>query len=60
MAGKYGTTGHGGVVISDKYGHIFFVKEPAPRCDRDMTKLKGASLHFFESSSDNPRGTIIV
>ena len=32
-AGKYGTTGHGGLVISDEYGNIIFVTEPVPGCD---------------------------
>ena len=29
-AGKYGTTGHGGLVISDEYGNIIFVPERSP------------------------------
>jgi hypothetical protein len=40
-AGKYGTTGHGGLIISDEFGNIIFVSEPAPGCDHDMKKLEG-------------------
>lgn len=40
-AGKYGTTGHGGLIISDEFGNIIFVSAPAPGCDHDMRKLEG-------------------
>jgi hypothetical protein len=40
-AGKYGATGHGGLIISDEFGNIIFVSEPAPGCDHDMKKLEG-------------------
>jgi predicted XRE-type DNA-binding protein len=40
-AGKYKTTGHGSLIISDEWGNIIFVSEPAPGCDHDMKKLKG-------------------
>jgi hypothetical protein len=40
-AGKYKTTGHGSLIISDEYGNIIFVSGPAPGCDHDMKKLKG-------------------
>jgi|ERR1039457_4448515 hypothetical protein len=47
-AGKYGTTGHGGLVISDEYGNIIFVTEPAPGCDHDMAKLEGAAKEILD------------
>ena len=40
-AGKYGTTGHGSLIISDEFGNIIFVSDPAPGCDHDMKKLEG-------------------
>ena len=40
-AGKYGTTGHGGLIIGDEFGNIIFVSDPAPGCDHDMKKLEG-------------------
>ncbi|MGH3405278.1 MAG: helix-turn-helix domain-containing protein, partial [Streptosporangiaceae bacterium] len=35
-AGKYKTTGHGSLIISDEFGDIIFVSDPAPGCDHDM------------------------
>ena len=40
-AGKYGTTGHGSLIIGDEFGKIIFVSGPAPGCDHDMKKLEG-------------------
>ena len=40
-AGKYKTTGHGSLIISDESGNIIFVSDPAPGCDHDMKKLEG-------------------
>jgi hypothetical protein len=40
-AGKYKTTGHGSLIISDESGNIIFVSDPAPGCDHDMKKLGG-------------------
>jgi transposase len=40
-AGKYKTTGHGSLIITDDSGNIIFVSDPAPGCDHDMKKLKG-------------------
>jgi len=40
-AGKYGTTGHGSLIIGDESGNIIFVSDPAPGCDHDMKKLEG-------------------
>jgi hypothetical protein len=39
-AGKYGTTGHGGLVVSNARGDVVYVTGPAPGCDHDMRKLK--------------------
>ena len=49
-AGKYGTTGHGGLVISDEYGNIIFVTEPVPGCDHDMTKLEGDAKEILDTA----------
>ena len=40
-AGKYGTTGHGSLIIGDEFGNIIFASGPAPGCDHDMKKLEG-------------------
>ncbi len=40
-AGKYGTTGHGSLIIGDEFGNIIFVSDPAPGCDHDMKKREG-------------------
>jgi hypothetical protein len=32
-AGKYKTTGHGSLIISDESGNIIFVSDPAPGCE---------------------------
>ena len=40
-AGKYKTTGHGSLIISDEFGNVIFVSDPAPGCDHDMKKLEG-------------------
>lgn len=47
-AGKYGTTGHGGLIISDEFGNIIFVSDPAPGCDHDMKKLEGEVKEILE------------
>lgn len=39
-AGKYRTTGHGGLVISNVCGDVVYVTEPVPGCDHDMRKLR--------------------
>jgi hypothetical protein len=41
-AGKYKTTGHGSLIISDLSGHITYVSEPVPGKQHDMAKLKGS------------------
>jgi hypothetical protein len=41
-AGKYKTTGHGSLVITNLAGRIIFVSEPVPGNQHDMAKLKGS------------------
>jgi transposase len=43
-AGKYGTTGHGGLIITNRHGDIVYVSEPAPGCDHDMRKLEESEV----------------
>ncbi|MDQ2875718.1 MAG: transposase [Actinomycetota bacterium] len=40
-AGKYRTTGHGSLIITNLTGRIVFVSEPVPGNQHDMAKLKG-------------------
>jgi hypothetical protein len=47
-AGKYKTTGHGSLIISDDSGNIIFVSDPAPGCDHDMKKLEGAVKEILD------------
>lgn len=47
-AGKYKTTGHGSLIISDEFGDIIFVSDPSPGCDHDMEKLKGEVKDILE------------
>jgi hypothetical protein len=41
-AGKYKTTGHGSLIITDLHGCITFVSEPVTGTQHDMAKLKGS------------------
>jgi hypothetical protein len=41
-AGKYKTTGHGSLVVTDLQGRITFVSEPVNGNRHDMAKLKGS------------------
>jgi hypothetical protein len=41
-AGKYKTTGHGSLIITNLQGHITFVSEPVTGNRHDMAKLKGS------------------
>ena len=41
-AGKYKTTGHGSLIITNLQGHITFVSEPVTGNQHDMEKLKGS------------------
>lgn len=47
-AGKYETTGHGGLIITDELGNVIFVSDPAPGCDHDMKKLHGEVKEILE------------
>jgi len=47
-AGKYKTTGHGSLIISDEFGDIIFVSDPAPGHDHDMRKLEGAVKEILD------------
>jgi hypothetical protein len=42
-AGKYKTTGHGSLIITNLTGRITFVSEPVPGNQHDMAKLKGSA-----------------
>ena len=39
-AGKYKTTGHGSLIITNRLGRVTFVSRPVPGKDHDMAKLK--------------------
>ena len=41
-AGKYRTTGHGSLIITNLEGCVTFVSEPVPGSKHDMAKLKGS------------------
>ncbi len=46
-AGKYKTTGHGSLIITNLSGRITFVSEPVPGNQHDMTKLKGSECEMI-------------
>ena len=41
-SGKYKTTGHGSLIVTNLDGRITFVSEPVRGCRHDMAKLKGS------------------
>lgn len=41
-SGKYKTTGHGSLIVTNLDGRITFVSDPVPGCRHDMAKLKGS------------------
>ena len=43
-SGKYKTTGHGSLIITDLQGRITFVSEPVTGNQHDMAKLKGSAV----------------
>ena len=43
-AGKYKTTGHGSLVVTNLQGRITFVSEPVTGNQHDMRKLKGSAV----------------
>lgn len=46
-AGKYKTTGHGSLIITNLSGRITFVSEPVPGNQHDMRKLKGSECEMI-------------
>ena len=40
MVGKYKTTGHGSLIVTNLQGRITFVSEPVTGNQHDMAKLK--------------------
>ena len=46
-AGKYKTTGHGSLIITDLSGRITFVSQPVPGNQHDMAKLKGSECDMI-------------
>ena len=46
-AGKYKTTGHGSLIITNLAGRIIFVSEPVPGNQHDMAKLKGSECEII-------------
>jgi hypothetical protein len=49
-AGKYGTTGHGSLIISDLEGNVVFISDPASGKDHDMRKLQGDVKTILEKA----------
>jgi hypothetical protein len=43
-AGKYKTTGHGSLIVTNLQGRITFVSEPVTGNQHDMAKLKGSAV----------------
>ena len=43
-AGKYKTTGHGSLIVTNLQGRITFVSDPVPGSRHDMAKLKGSDV----------------
>jgi DDE superfamily endonuclease/Helix-turn-helix of DDE superfamily endonuclease len=43
-AGKYKTTGHGSLIVTNLQGHIAFVSDPVTGNQHDMKKLKGSAV----------------
>jgi hypothetical protein len=46
-AGKYKTTGHGSLIITNLTGRITFVSEPVPGNQHDMKKLRGSDSEMI-------------
>ncbi|HYZ56273.1 MAG TPA: transposase family protein [Streptosporangiaceae bacterium] len=46
-AGKYKTTGHGSLIITNLQGQIIFVSDPVPGNQHDMAKLKGSDAEMI-------------
>jgi len=43
-AQKYATTGHGGLIVSDRNGNVVYVSEPVPGHEHDMRKLNESEV----------------
>ena len=46
-AGKYKTTGHGSLIVTNLQGRITFVTEPVTGNQHDMAKLKGSDVEMI-------------
>jgi hypothetical protein len=46
-AGKYKTTGHGSLIVTNLAGRITFVSEPVPGNQHDMRKLRGSECEMI-------------
>ena len=46
-AGKYKTTGHGSLIITNLAGRVTFVSEPVPGKEHDMAKLAGSECEMI-------------
>lgn len=46
-AGKYKTTGHGSLIITNLTGRVTFVSEPVPGKEHDMAKLTGSECEII-------------
>ncbi|MBV9139381.1 MAG: hypothetical protein JO115_00390 [Pseudonocardiales bacterium] len=46
-AGKYKTTGHGSLIITNLAGRVTFVSEPVPGNQHDMAKLKESECEMI-------------
>ena len=55
-AGKYKTTGHGSLIITDFTGRVTFVSEPLPGKRHDMAKLKGSECEKILRAAGSAMG----
>jgi Helix-turn-helix of DDE superfamily endonuclease len=46
-AGKYKTTGHGSLIVTNRAGRVTFVSEPVPGNQHDMAKLTGSECEMI-------------
>jgi hypothetical protein len=46
-AGKYKTTGHGSLIVTNLVGRVTFVSEPVPGKQHDMAKLAGSECEMI-------------
>jgi hypothetical protein len=50
-AGKYKTTGHGSLIITNLAGRVIFVSEPVPGNQHDMAKLKDSECEVIPKTA---------